>query len=67
MMKQSSLVLLLGRLQIVTFGDPGVTPTKMVGKYVKPKDWNNLISDPDTVSVSSISDSPVSHHLSLHC
>jgi hypothetical protein len=29
-------------------------PTKMVGKYVKPKDWNALISDPDTVSVSSI-------------
>ncbi|CAD6334186.1 unnamed protein product [Miscanthus lutarioriparius] len=37
--------------EIVTFGDPGVTPTKMVGKYVKPKDWNNLISDPDTVVI----------------
>ncbi|CAL4892841.1 unnamed protein product [Urochloa decumbens] len=36
--------------EIVTFGDPGVMPTKMVGKYVKPKDWNALISDPDTES-----------------
>ncbi|CAN6360540.1 unnamed protein product [Urochloa humidicola] len=37
--------------EIVTFGDPGVMPTKMVGKYVKPKDWNALISDPDTVVI----------------
>jgi len=37
--------------EIVTFGDPGVMPTRMVGKYVKPKDWNALISDPDTVVI----------------
>ncbi|CAL5094227.1 unnamed protein product [Urochloa decumbens] len=37
--------------EIVTFGDPGVMPTKMVGKYVKPKDWNALISDPDTIVI----------------
>ncbi|XP_062231107.1 rhodanese-like domain-containing protein 7 isoform X5 [Phragmites australis] len=37
--------------EIVTFGDPGVMPTKMVGKYVKPKDWNALISNPDTVVI----------------
>nr|CAB3461830.1 unnamed protein product [Digitaria exilis] len=37
--------------EIVTFGDPGVMPTKMVGKYVKPKEWNALISDPDTVVI----------------
>uniref|UniRef100_J3M5Z8 Rhodanese domain-containing protein n=1 Tax=Oryza brachyantha TaxID=4533 RepID=J3M5Z8_ORYBR len=37
--------------EIVTLGDPGVMPTKMVGKYVKPKDWNALISDPDTVVI----------------
>lgn len=37
--------------EIVTFGDPGVMPTKIVGKYVKPKDWNDLISDPDTVVI----------------
>jgi predicted sulfurtransferase len=28
-----------------------VMPTKTVGKYIKPKDWNALISDPDTVSL----------------
>jgi len=37
--------------EIVTFGDPSVMPTKMVGKYVKPKDWNALISDPDIVVI----------------
>lgn len=67
MMEQSSLVCSLVVLQIVTFGDPGVMPTKVVGKYVKPKDWNDLISDPATVSVSSISDTPLSYQLSLHC
>lgn len=25
-------------------------PTTMVGQYVKPRDWNALISDPNTVS-----------------
>ncbi|KAF7088215.1 hypothetical protein CFC21_091346 [Triticum aestivum] len=37
--------------EIVSFGDPGVMPTKRVGKYIKPKDWNSLISDPDTVVI----------------
>uniref|UniRef100_A0A0D9WF26 Rhodanese domain-containing protein n=1 Tax=Leersia perrieri TaxID=77586 RepID=A0A0D9WF26_9ORYZ len=37
--------------EIVALGDPDVMPTKMVGKYVKPKDWNALISDPDTVVI----------------
>lgn len=42
-------------LQIVTFGDPRIRPTKMVGQYVKPSDWNALISDPDIVSCSMLS------------
>jgi hypothetical protein len=42
--------ILLITFQIVSFGDPDVMPTKTVGKYIKPKDWNALISDPDTVS-----------------
>ena len=42
---------LLTTFQIVSFGDSGVMPTKTVGKYIKPKDWNALISDPDTVSL----------------
>ncbi|KAJ0979202.1 hypothetical protein J5N97_014676 [Dioscorea zingiberensis] len=37
--------------EIVTFGDPSVMPTERVGKYVSPKDWNTLISDPDTVVI----------------
>lgn len=36
--------------QIVTLGMPTISPTERVGKYVSPKDWNALISDPDTVS-----------------
>lgn len=29
---------------------PTVSPTERVGKYVSPREWNALISDPDTVS-----------------
>lgn len=36
--------------QIVTLGMPSVLPTEKVGKYVSPRQWNELISDPDTVS-----------------
>lgn len=37
-------------LQIVTMGVPDVSPIKAVGTYVSPREWNDLISDPDTVS-----------------
>lgn len=37
-------------LQIVTLGMPVISPVERVGQYVKPRDWNALISDPDTVS-----------------
>ena len=30
--------------EIVTLGVPGISPTHRVGQYVKPKDWNALIS-----------------------
>lgn len=36
--------------QIVTLGMPEVSPIEKVGKYIGPKDWNALISDPETVS-----------------
>ena len=42
--------------EIVTLGVPGVSPTKMAGKYVKPEDWNALISDPDVVVVDTRND-----------
>jgi UPF0176 protein len=31
--------------EIVTLGVPGVSPTKLVGKYIKPQDWNAIISE----------------------
>ncbi|XVF00382.1 hypothetical protein REPUB_Repub03eG0280700 [Reevesia pubescens] len=37
--------------EIVTLGMPDVSPIEKVGKYVSPKDWNALISDPDTVVI----------------
>ncbi|CAL5404763.1 unnamed protein product [Camellia sinensis] len=37
--------------EIVSLGMPTVSPVERVGKYVNPKDWNSLISDPDTVVI----------------
>ncbi|XVE90961.1 hypothetical protein DITRI_Ditri20bG0117700 [Diplodiscus trichospermus] len=37
--------------EIVTLGMPDVSPIEKVGKYVSPKEWNALISDPDTVVI----------------
>ncbi|KAK8957569.1 Rhodanese-like domain-containing protein 7 [Platanthera zijinensis] len=37
--------------EIVTFGDTSVLPTERVGKYVHPRDWNMVISDPNTVLI----------------
>jgi UPF0176 protein len=42
--------------EIVTLGVPGVDPLKTVGTYVKPKDWNALISDPDVFVVDTRND-----------
>ena len=42
--------------EIVTMGVPGIDPNKIVGTYVKPKDWNALISDPDVVVVDTRND-----------
>ena len=39
--------------EIVTMGVPGTDPTCLVGSYVKPQDWNALISDPDTVVIDT--------------
>lgn len=39
--------------EIVTMGVPGVDPARMAGQYVKPEDWNALISDPDVVVVDT--------------
>lgn len=42
--------------EIVTLGVPGISPTRRVGQYVRPKDWNALISSPDVVVVDTRND-----------
>ncbi len=42
--------------EIVTLGVPGVSPTKKVGTYVKPEDWNALISDPEVLLIDTRND-----------
>lgn len=42
--------------EIVTMGVDFIDPTTMAGKYVKPKDWNALITDPDVVVVDTRND-----------
>ena len=39
--------------EIVTMGLQGVDPKKVVGTYVEPKDWNELIRDPDVTLVDT--------------
>ncbi|NRA56001.1 MAG: rhodanese-related sulfurtransferase [Gammaproteobacteria bacterium] len=42
--------------EIVTMGVEGVDPNQVVGTYVKPQDWNALISDPDVILVDTRND-----------
>lgn len=39
--------------EIVTMGVEGIDPKKTVGTYVKPTDWNELISDPEVTLVDT--------------
>jgi len=39
--------------EIVTMGVEGIDPNQVVGTYVKPEDWNALISDPDVTLVDT--------------
>jgi UPF0176 protein len=39
--------------EIVTIGDPTVDPGIAVGRYVQPRDWNALISDPETLVIDT--------------
>lgn len=39
--------------EIVTMGVPDIDPTSIVGTYVKPGDWNRLISDPDVTVIDT--------------
>ena len=42
--------------EIVTMQVEGLDPTRTVGTYVKPEDWNALISSPDVVLVDTRND-----------
>ena len=42
--------------EIVTLGVDGVSPTKTVGKYIEPNDWNEFISDPDVIVIDTRND-----------
>jgi UPF0176 protein len=42
--------------EIVTMGVPEVDPNHVVGTYVKPEDWNDVISDPDVVLIDTRND-----------
>ncbi|MFV2005185.1 MAG: rhodanese-related sulfurtransferase [Gammaproteobacteria bacterium] len=42
--------------EIVTLGVAGIDPNHIVGTYVKPEDWNELISDPDVILIDTRND-----------
>ena len=42
--------------EIVTMGVEGIDPLQVVGTYIEPKDWNDLISDPDVLLVDTRND-----------
>lgn len=42
--------------EIVTMGIPGVDPNALVGTYVEPEDWNDLISADDVVTIDTRND-----------
>ncbi|MET3598371.1 rhodanese-related sulfurtransferase [Martelella mangrovi] len=42
--------------EIVTMGVEDIDPLKTVGTYVEPKDWNDLISDPETIVIDTRND-----------
>lgn len=42
--------------EIVTLGAPGLNPRETVGTYIKPQDWDSLISNPDTLLIDTRND-----------
>lgn len=39
--------------EIVTMGQPQVRPSELTGEYVKPENWNALISDPEVIVIDT--------------
>lgn len=44
------------KTEIVTMGVPSVDPTKHVGIYVDPEDWNQLLGDPELLLIDTRND-----------
>jgi UPF0176 protein len=42
--------------EIVTLGDPQTDPTRQVGTYVSPAEWNKLIESPDVILLDTRND-----------
>ena len=42
--------------EIVTMGVEGINPQEVVGTYVKPKEWNALIEDPEVLVIDTRND-----------
>ncbi|WP_431687740.1 rhodanese-related sulfurtransferase [Hahella sp. NBU794] len=42
--------------EIVTMGVEGIDPKRVVGTYVKPQDWNALITDPEVLLIDTRND-----------
>ena len=42
--------------EIVTLGVAGIDPSRDVGRYVSANEWNELISDPDTIVIDTRND-----------
>lgn len=42
--------------EIVTMGVEGIDPRRSVGTYVKPSEWNDLISDPEVLLIDTRND-----------
>jgi len=42
--------------EIVTIGLPDVDPNEIVGTYASPEEWNEIISDPETVVIDTRND-----------
>ncbi|MCK5830453.1 MAG: rhodanese-related sulfurtransferase [Methylococcales bacterium] len=42
--------------EIVTMGVENIDPKKIVGTYIKPQDWNTLISDPEVLLIDTRND-----------
>ena len=42
--------------EIVTMGVPGIDPNQRVGTYVRPRDWDELVNDPEVLLIDTRND-----------